>query len=168
MPERHPNVVNVDEAPDESRWMGDHWGASFKRLTPAMETGHLRINRMCVPPGRTATPFHGHRLEDEIFFVLEGQGVLRYGDALMRIRPGDTISCPRATGLAHQIANTGLVDLVYLAIGPHEPEEVCHYPDSGKVMVRGLGQIGRLRDTAYMDGEPDPPKIFEVIAESAL
>ena len=86
MPERHPHVVNIDEVPEQSRTLGEHWGASFRPLTPAMPaSGHLRVNHMRVPPGRSAVPFHAHRLEDEVFFVLSGTGVLRYGDARVPI-----------------------------------------------------------------------------------
>jgi uncharacterized cupin superfamily protein len=52
---------------------------------------------------------------------------------------------------------------VYLAIGPRDPHEVCGYPDSGKVMVRGVGTVGRLEATAYMDGEPEVPTVFDLL-----
>jgi len=41
---------------------------------------------------------------------------------------------------------------------------VCVYPDSGKVMVRSLGAVGRLAATEYMAGEPEVPTIFAMIA----
>jgi uncharacterized cupin superfamily protein len=63
---------------------------------------------------------------------------------------------------AHQIANPFDEDLVYLGIGPNDPHEVCVYPDTGKVLVRSLHRIGFLEDAAYLEREPDPPKIFEL------
>ena len=44
-------------------------------------------------------------------------------------------------------------DFVYLSIGPYDPHEVCGYPDSGKVMVRGVETVGTLEKKPYMDGE---------------
>jgi len=167
MSARRPNVVHLSEVPEQSRTFGQGWGAHFKPLTPVMGDGHLRVNWMRVPPGRTAVPFHGHRLEDEVFFVLSGSGVLRYGDDLVDVAEGDCIACPRGSGEAHQLLNTGEQDLVYLAMGPREPEEVCFYPDSGKVMVRGLGRVGSLEDAAYMDGEGEVPRIVELVAGRA-
>ncbi|MCY1059785.1 hypothetical protein [Nannocystis sp. SCPEA4] len=38
------------------------------------------------------------------------------------------------------------------------------YPDNGKVMVRGIKQVGYLQQAPYFDGEPERPKIFEMIA----
>jgi uncharacterized cupin superfamily protein len=103
--------------------------------------------------------------EDEVFFVLSGRGVLRYGDELRELRAGDCISCPAGTGVAHQIANPFDEDLVYLVMGPHDPHEVCVYPDSGKVMVRGLRRVGYLESAEYLAGEPEMPKIFDLVRD---
>jgi len=157
----HP-VVNADELDETSYVHGEHFCSYDKQLTPSMQPrgGRLGVNLTRVPPGRTACPFHYHQLEDEVFYVLSGNGVLRYGDALYPLRPGDCVSCPAGTRTAHQIANNGSTDLVYLAIGNHEPQEVCGYPDSGKIMVRGLAQVGFFTQAEYFDGEPAAPKIF--------
>jgi uncharacterized cupin superfamily protein len=160
-----PIVVNIDSVTAIERLLGERWGAQFKPLTPSMRPrgGSLGVNLMLLPPGRTACPFHSHQREDEAFFVLKGRGVLRYGDQIIPLRAGDCVSCPAGTGEAHQLANPHEDgDLVYLAIGTHDRDEVCVYPDSGKVLVRSLEQLGRLEATDYFEGEPRPPKIFEM------
>ena len=140
---------------------GAGWGAPYKPRTPALEgSGRLGMNLTRVPPGRSACPFHTHQIEDEAFFVLSGRGVLRYGDALREVGPGDCIACPAASGIAHQLANPFDEDFVYLAIGGNSANEVCTYPDSGKVNVRSLRMVGHLRQTGYWDGEPDVPAVF--------
>lgn len=160
-----PIVVNLDSVAPIERLLGERWGAQFKPLTPSMRPrgGKLGINLMQLPPGRTASPFHSHMREDEAFFVLKGRGVLRYGDQLIPLRAGDCVSCPAGTGEAHQIANPYDEDLVYLAIGIHDPHEVCTYPDTDKVFVRSLKRIGRLGHGPYMDGEPERPRILALI-----
>jgi len=101
-------------------------------------------------------------MADEIFVVLEGHGLFRYGDTVHEIRPGDCISCPADTGIAHQIANpagaTG--DLVYLAIGAEPPGDVCTYPDSGALVIDGLGRRGFLREAGYYEGQPQPTPLL--------
>src|SRR5687768_16639409 len=133
------HVVNVDEV-EETGGESGSWGSYDRRLTPSMRArgGRLGVSRTRIPPGRSGCPFHYHQREDEVFFVLSGRGVLRYGDDVRTLRPGDCVSCPAGTKTAHQIANPFDEDLVYLAIGPHDPDEICVYPDSGKVMVRAL------------------------------
>lgn len=154
-------VTNLHDAPVEG---GDAapWSATWRVLTPHMRAagGTLGVVQQTLPPGGVGCPFHWHLLEDEVFFVQSGRGVLRYGDARREIGPGDCISCPAGTRVAHQIGNPFDEDLIYLAIGPRDPHEVCGYPDTGKVMVRPLQTVGHFEGTAYLDGEPEPPLIL--------
>ena len=174
-----PHVVNVADAEEHTHLDGDHWGGHYKVLTPHLDEAkvpggrpRLGVNLTRLPPGRALCPFHWHQREDEVFYVLSGRGVLRYAsgsdepDDLREIGPGDCISCPAGNGRAHQIANPFAEDLVYLAIGPDDADEVCVYPDSEKVMVRSLKQVGLLEVTPYMHGEPAAPDIF-ALAEAA-
>ena len=158
------HVVNVDEVEETDYTTGECWGGFDKQLTPSMRPsgGRLGVNLSRLPPGRTMCPFHFHEREDEVFFILSGRGILRYGDDVREVRAGDCISCPAGTKVAHQLANPFDVDMTYLAIGPHEPHEVAVYPDSGKVMIRSLGQVGTLNETRYLEGEPIPPRIFDL------
>ncbi|MEZ4440012.1 MAG: cupin domain-containing protein [Polyangiaceae bacterium] len=161
---KHP-IINVAEAPEEVYLDGDHWGHAFKVLTSMGDSGgRLGINQTRLPPGRCAVPYHRHQLADEAFFVVSGRGVLRFGDELHPLRPGDCVSCPAGSGKAHQIANPYDEDLIYLSIGINADHEVCVYPDSGKVMVKSLGKVGRLEATPYMDGEPTRPRLLDLIA----
>jgi len=165
MTKRDQLITNWNTAPEEQSLDGDHWGGAWRVLTPHMRErgGRLGVAWNRVPPGRAGCPFHTHRLEDEVFLVLSGQGVLRYGEEIYQIGAGDCVSCPAGTSEGHQLANThASEDLVYLSIGPHEPEEVCTYPDTGKVMVRSLAKVGWLQGTPYMAGERDRPKIFDM------
>jgi uncharacterized cupin superfamily protein len=88
--------------------------------------------------------------------------VFRYGETVQEIRPGDCISCPAGSGVGHQIANPYDEDLVYLGVGVNDPNEVCSYPDSGKVMVRALNAVGFMTEAEYFSGEPEVPRIFEM------
>jgi uncharacterized cupin superfamily protein len=160
-----PNVVNIAEIEEIKDDAGSRWVSYSKPLTPALtpRSGRLGVNQCRLPPGMTSCPFHTHQLEDEVFIVTAGRGVFRYGDTVREIGPGDCIACPAGAGVAHQIANPFAdEDLVYLAIGMNDPNEVCTYPDNGKIMVRSLHQHGHLKPADYFEGEPDPPVIFSM------
>ncbi len=86
---------------------------------------------------------------------------------MREIRAGDCISCPAGTKIAHQIANPHDEDLIYLAIGAFDPHEVCVYPDSDKVSVRGVKMLGHVEPKQYFDDEPQPPKIFALAANAS-
>ncbi len=165
-PETTPLITNADAASRDAM-EEKPWGCSWEVLTVGMRErgGTLGVVRNHLEPGHTTCPFHWHTREDEVFYVLSGKGVLRYGEHLREIGPGDCISCPAGVQIAHQIANPFETTLVYLAIGPRDPHEVCGYPDSGKLMVRAAGGIGVMEKTPYMAHEPAQPKIFELWAQ---
>ncbi len=152
-------VVSTADAPEQGGGQPSPWSGTYRVLADARKGG-LGVIHNRLPPGGVGCPFHWHAREDEAFYVLSGRGVLRYGDAVYEIGPGDCVSCPAGTRTAHQIANPFDQDLVYLAIGPHDPHEVCGYPDNGKILVRSAQTVGRLEAAPYMDGEPDPPRVF--------
>lgn len=126
----------------------------------------LGYNITAVPPGASAFPFHNHRINEEMFFILEGSGELRFGGETHAVRVGDFVACPPGgPEAAHQIVNTGAVELKYLAVSTMEYPEICEYPDSGKFLVAeqprnadgsiaGFRHIGRADAVlGYWDGE---------------
>ena len=48
----------------------------------------LGYNLTVVPPGKRAWPFHNHRVNEEMFFVLEGEGEVRIGQETFPIQQG--------------------------------------------------------------------------------
>lgn len=96
----------------------------------------LGYNLTAVPPGKRAYPFHNHRSNEEMFYILEGRGEVRIGAETFPVRAGDFIACPPGgPELAHQIVNTGTGELKYLSVSTMQYPEVCEYPDSGKIGV---------------------------------
>lgn len=103
----------------------------------------LGYNLTVVGPGRQSCPFHSHRADEEMFFILEGSGELRHGDARYPLRAGDVVACPPGgPETAHQIINTGATEMRYLAVSTMAPVEICEYPDSGKFGAFGDGEPG--------------------------
>lgn len=159
---KHPHIVNWNDVTLETTHKDGPWGGAEARLNPSMppDKGHVGVVKVVLPPGHSYCPFHWHVHEDEIFIVVSGSGILRYGDDVVDLRSGDCVAFPRNSGQGHQIANVSDQDLVYLAIGENRSDEVCVYPDTGKVLVRSLKRLGQMQDTTYLEGEPDPPKIL--------
>ena len=96
----------------------------------------LGYNITIIPPGKAAYPFHAHRTNEEMFFVLEGLGEIRFGSQTLAIRRGDFIACPPGgPESAHQIRNTGGDELKFLAVSTMLSPEINEYPDSEKFGV---------------------------------
>lgn len=114
----------------------DQYDIRWAEIASRIGARKLGYNLTVVAPGKRNCPFHSHRAEEEMFFILEGTGELRYGDRRVPLRAGDFIACP--TGgpeTAHQIINTGDMEMRYLSVSTMAPIEICEYPDSGKFGV---------------------------------
>ena len=145
-------VINLDDLKLEHFEKGEAFESNSLRIGPLIGAKELGYSYDVVPPGKRACPFHSHRAEEEMFFIVKGTGTLRYGSETRKIRAGDVICCP--TGgpeTAHQIVNDSTEDLAYLSVSTMLPAEVCEYPDSGKIGAFGGGVRHMTRATDGVD-----------------
>ena len=105
-----------------------------------------------IPPGATPYPYHSHSAQWEFYHVLSGRGVVRDKDGTTAIEAGDAfVFQPEEP---HQITNDGAEDLLLFVVADNPIGESCHYPDSGKWLVRSPERrllSGEALD--YYDGE---------------
>jgi uncharacterized cupin superfamily protein len=148
---RPSTVVNVDEVEGE-RLERPRVGRTRRNLGRAAGSTTTGIQHVQVDPGKESTAQHCHSLEEEIFVVLDGEGVLVLGGEEIPVRGGHVVARPAGTGVAHVFRAAG-DGLTYLAYGTREPGDVCYYPRSNKIAFRGVGVIGRLDRLSYWDGE---------------
>lgn len=133
-------VINIDALKLERFEHGNSFVTNGARIGPLLGAVDLGYSYDVVPPGKRGCPFHSHRAEEEMFFIVRGSGILRYGQESRRIRAGDVICCPvGGPETAHQIINDSDAELAYLSVSTRMPAEVCEYPDSGKVGSYGGG-----------------------------
>lgn len=138
-------VLNIDELELEHFEKGEAFASDFARIGPLLGAKHLGYSYDVVPPGKRSCPFHSHRAEEEMFFIVRGTGTLRYGAESRKIRAGDVICCPTGgPDTAHQIVNDSEAPLAYLSISTMMPAEVCEYPDSGKIGAFGEGGMRHM------------------------
>ena len=64
---------------------------------------------------------------------------------------GDVIARPAGSGIAHAL-RPGPEGLTYLAYGTREPNDMCFYPQSGRVALRGLGIALRSPEIDVLPG----------------
>ena len=75
--------------------------------------GHLSVVENVVPARSAGPPLHSHGF-DETFHVLEGELVVRVGDALLARTAGQLAFAPR--GVAHALANRRDAPVRYLLV----------------------------------------------------
>ncbi|MGE3246615.1 MAG: cupin domain-containing protein [Beijerinckiaceae bacterium] len=145
----------------------DKYIAKLGYVAPKIGAQKLGYNITILPPGKAAFPAHSHRVNEEMFFVLEGQGEVRIGKTKYPVKQGDFIACPPGgPDTAHQIYNNSAAELKFLAVSTLMSPEIAEYPDSGKTGFYHMredadgkparwGHITRTDGTAapYWDGE---------------
>lgn len=119
-------------------------GGRARRAGQAAGATATGLNHVTLPADGQGAPAHCHSLEEEVFVVLHGGGTLElWGRGAQSpeehaLHPGDVISRPAGTGVAHAL-RPGAEGLTYLAYGTRELSDMCFYPHSGRVSLRGLG-----------------------------
>ncbi|HUT94728.1 MAG TPA: cupin domain-containing protein [Thermoguttaceae bacterium] len=63
-------------------------------------------------PAGASTAAHHHVRTEEIYYILEGRGLMRVGDETREVGPGDAIAIP--PGTVHEMTNTGTDVLKFL------------------------------------------------------
>lgn len=159
-------ILNIEELEYMDWGHGEKFAAKFGLMSRRIGSKNLGYNLTVVPPGKRAFPFHSHRVNDEMFFVIEGKGEIRIGEKTHQIRQGDVIACPPGgPESAHQIINSSDADLRYLAVSTNMSPEVAEYPDSGKigVIIELEGSEGGMPDMwrLMMKGESTKADYWE-------
>ncbi len=129
-------VTNLDELNNFTHMDDGAFASSFAPISENIGAKNLGYSLAVVPPGKRVCPFHNHHVVEEMFFILEGEGILRFGDKEYPLRKNDIIACPPGgRDVAHQIVNTSDKDITYLCVSTMEEADVCEYPDSDKVFA---------------------------------
>jgi uncharacterized cupin superfamily protein len=131
-------IVNIKE--DSLQFTESQYNDKFKSksvsLSKMLSAQKLGYRLVTVEPGFRAWPYHSHRVNEEMFFILEGQGIVRIGEDVFPIQQGDVIAAlPGGHEVAHQIINNSDEPITYMCVSTMEQPDVTEYPDSGKFGV---------------------------------
>jgi len=113
-------------------------------LVTGQDTKHTSMFDWTLPPG-FSTGTHVHRVQEETFYVLEGEGEWTIGGELIRAKPGAYVFIP--PGVPHNIANVSDKPMrMIMTVSPPGHE---HY-------------FEELADLAKSGGRPDANAIAEL------
>jgi uncharacterized cupin superfamily protein len=105
-----------------------------------------------IPAGKAMCPYHSHSAQWEFYHVIEGAGQVRDESGFTSVATGDVFIFK--PGEAHQVISDGTSDLVLYIVADNPLGESCHYPDSGKWMVRSPERkLIRSESLDYFEGE---------------
>ncbi len=153
-PERPPTIAALEGVDGERTRIGR---TDIRRRNVGLALGSVTtgLRQLEIAAGAEGYPPHCHSAEDELFVVLEGDGELLLGwpQEAHPVRRGHVIARRAGTGEAHAF-RAGPNGLGLLAHGARDSSDVCFYPRSGKVSLRGVGVMFRPGPSLdYWDGE---------------
>ena len=107
-------IRNVAEVP--WREFPNHFGGALSKPLVMPETaGSEHIDyRISMYQAMAHVALHSHKVQEQIYHVLEGEGMMEIDGKRHVVRKHDVIFLP--PGVSHSIANSGLVDLLFLVV----------------------------------------------------
>lgn len=94
---------------------GHFGGALSKELAGPETTGSSRVDfRISRYAPAAYVEEHVHKVQEQVYYVLEGEGILTLDDTKNLMRPDDYVYVP--PGVRHSFTNTGTQGLVFLVI----------------------------------------------------
>ena len=109
-----PFVRNIAEIPWQE--FPGHFGSALSKALVRPETcGSRRIDHRisCYQPMAHVAE-HVHQVQEQVYHVLEGEGLLTLDDREVLMRRHDYVFVP--PGVRHSFTNNGLVPLVFLVV----------------------------------------------------
>ena len=107
-------IRNIAEVP--WRQFPDHFGGALSKplVKPETAGSHHIDYRISMYQPKAYVEKHSHKVQEQVYHVIEGEGVMHIDGKDHVVRKHDFIFLP--PGIAHAISNTGLVDLVFLVV----------------------------------------------------
>lgn len=153
------NIILTNKDAIQPTYRCEHEPYEFYRyaITQRNQKNQLLVAIYEIPPRKANYPYHYHAVNDEVFYIISGNGMLRTPDGDKPISSGDIIVCPPSSSGAHKIINSSETKmLVYLDCDAALSSEVVCYPDSDKVGMVVDGQMKFYKkntDVDYYEGE---------------
>ena len=137
----------------------EHEGYEYfrRKFIPFAGAKNSLVSVYEIPPHKSAYPYHFHHKNEETFYILSGEGILRTPEGEKKVTAGELLFFPTGPVGAHKLTNSSDTEnLVYIDFDVVHDVDITIYPDSEKIGVWGMG-INQLYPQAeavdYYDGE---------------
>jgi uncharacterized cupin superfamily protein len=120
--------------------------------TDLMKRHPFDVEILRIAPGMKPYPYHSHSAQWEGYHVISGSGLVRDEEGETPIESSDAFIFP--PDKPHQLINNSSADLIIYVVADNPVGESCHYPDSGKWLVRSPARhLIRSEPLEYYEGE---------------
>jgi mannose-6-phosphate isomerase-like protein (cupin superfamily) len=107
-------VRNIVEEPWQQ--FPGHFGGALSKALVRPETAGSRLvdYRISTYQPMAYVEMHTHKVQEQIYHVLDGEGMMEFGGERRIVRRHDVIFIP--PGVPHKITNNGLGDLTFIVV----------------------------------------------------
>lgn len=107
-------IRNVVEVPWQE--FPGHFGSALSKALVRPETAGSRLidYRISRYQPMAHVVLHAHRMQEQVYHVLEGEGMMELDGKRQVVRKHDVIYIP--PGVEHAISNNGLADLTFIVV----------------------------------------------------
>ena len=137
----------------------DHEGYEYyrRKFIPFGGAKNALVSVYEIPPGKAAYPYHYHHKNEETFYILSGEGILKTPEGERKVKAGELLFFPAGPEGAHKLTNLSETEmLTYIDFDVVHDIDIAVYPDSGKIGIWGMGInkiYPRNADVDYYHGE---------------
>lgn len=147
----------IEDIPASHKYEHEGYEYYRRKFIPFGGAKNSLVSVYEIPPHKSAYPYHFHHNNEETFYILSGEAVLRTPDGERKVSAGEFLFFPTGPAGAHKLTNSSDTEnLVYIDFDVVHDVDITIYPDSEKIGVWGMG-INQLYPQAeavdYYDGE---------------
>ena len=151
---KHAKIENI---PASHRCEHEGYEYFRRKFLPFGEAKNALVSVYEIPPGKSAYPYHYHHKNEETFYILSGEGILKTPEGERKVAAGQLLFFPTGPEGAHKLTNPSETEmLTYIDFDVVHDIDIAVYPDSGKIGIWGKG-INKLypqnSNADYYDGE---------------
>lgn len=118
-------VKNYQEIVAQKKGQGEN---TFFVKTIIEEIGKCSANFVEVDVGCYAYGYHYHEENEEVFYIISGEAMVRTEQGEIYLKRGDVICFPANINGSHVIANSSKTEkLVYLDVGTTNRPDIVHF-----------------------------------------
>ena len=137
----------------------EHEGYEYfrRKFVPFGGAKNALVSVYEIPPGKSAYPYHYHHKNEETYYILGGEGILKTPAGERKVTAGELLFFPTGPEGAHKITNSSETEmLTYIDFDVVHDIDIAVYPDSEKIGIWGMG-INKIypedADVDYYHGE---------------
>ena len=126
-------IVNYQTAAGTIQGSGDN---EFTVKPIIDDISKCSANFVEVAPKKTAYGYHYHEENEEVFFIIKGEAIVKTQNGDISLKAGDAIAFPANIAGSHVISNPSETEtLVYLDFGTANKPDVVRFTGTDKGLV---------------------------------